>query len=152
VFGVATAVAAALCAAALGTALAYLAPAVRAVAVTRKGGADIAGIYAASNLSEVVVGEVCEAAPDSFRGSKRSGLLVVIPRSAVTTMLIGTNVRLSSAIQAEGVLLKKLAGKRDLDDAKARSSPRTRAACTAALPKSLLKVRNYSGPGINQGP
>jgi hypothetical protein len=152
VFGVATTVAAALFAAALGTALAYLAPAVRAVAVARNGASDIAGIYAASNPTEVIIGEVCQAKPHSFRGSKRSGVLVVVPRSDITTMLISTNRRLSSAIEAEGVLLKRLAVKRDLDGTKAPSSSRPRAACTAALPMSLRNVRNESVPGINQGP
>jgi hypothetical protein len=92
----------------IATALAALVPEVRAVAIARNDGTTIAGLLATANATEVVVGEVCQHGRAGYRGLKRSGILIVIPRTDVPTLLLTTNGTLDDAINRESVLLDHL--------------------------------------------
>jgi hypothetical protein len=152
VFGTVTAVAATLFAVAFGAAVAYLTPSARAVAIAWKGGPDIAGIYGASNATEVIIGEICEDERGGlWRGLKKTGVIVVIPRNEITRMLIGTNQKLDSAIGADDELLRDLQGRPRGPDPPKRSSASERR-CTGTLAERLLRLQRETGPGIVQGP
>lgn len=142
-FAVVTSTAAAAFATALATTLASVAPAVRAVAIALIAGPPLGGIYAAANATDVLVGEVCADRPRSPRGSKRSGLVIVVPRSSIKTMLVTTNGSLSDALTREPALLAAVNGKDVAIQDGCTTSP---------LPEDLLNLPHQGVPGVLQGP
>jgi hypothetical protein len=151
-FAILTAVGAALFVSAGGYAISYLAPTVRPVAVARSNGPPVVGIYAAANASEVEVGEVCQQQRGSNLGTGRSGALVVIPRSDVQEIVLGTNGSLADALAREPDLLRSLPGNYT-PQASAVTAPASNGArCTGAVAARLSNDRHNGVPGVVQGP
>jgi hypothetical protein len=142
------ALAASLFAVSSGYVLSYFLPSVRPVAVVLKSRPPIVGIYAAANKDEVIVGQVCAAAPNSARGNDATGTLIVLPRSDVAALAIGTNGSLSNAIGREMSLLRSLP---DASDPTPEHTPRIapgKPSCT-----SVATARMAQGePGLLLGP
>jgi hypothetical protein len=131
-----------------GYVLSHFLPSVRPVAVALKSGPTIAGIYAAANDQEVIIGQVCAASPGSPRGNGATGSLVVVPRRDVAALALGTNGDVSGAIERETDLLRLLPNARSLSaDAKPRITPGS-PSCT-----SMATARTAEGePGLLLGP
>jgi hypothetical protein len=108
IFATVTAIAAALVLSAWRYTLSRLSPVVRPVVVVRTTGSSIAGIYAAANSSEVEVGEVCQQSAGSNRGSGRSGIVLVIPRNDIRTMLVGSGGLLPDVLARERSLVSSV--------------------------------------------
>jgi hypothetical protein len=151
-FAILTTIGATLFVSAGGYAISYLAPTVRPVAVARTSGPPVVGIYAAANGSEVEVGEVCQQRRGSNGGSGRSGVLVVIPRSDVQEIVLGTNGSLADALAREHDLLRSLPGNSGARGSVVTASASNGARCTGAVAALLAKDRHNGVPGVVQGP
>ena len=136
----------------LGTTLASLAPAVRGVAVLRNDGSVVAGIYATANSSDVFVGEICEARGGALRGTKRSGALIVIPRSDIRTIFVSTTASLPGVLSRQSTLSEQL---RSTVRRKPQGQPTYSTSggqCTSELARTLDEQPLKGVPGVLQGP
>jgi hypothetical protein len=143
-----TSTAAAVFAATFAVVLASAAPAVRAVAVDRKQGPPVTGLYAGSNSDEVLVGHACQTPTASRRGSKLSGVVVRVPRDDISAVFVTTNGSVKDALDRQSALVEEAGG-----------TPPTRLGrCTDRLSDELERIghapetRHQGVPGILQGP
>ena len=143
-----TSTATAIFAAAFAVALASSAPAVRAVGIDRKQGPPVTGLYAASNSNEVLVGQACQTATESRRGSKLSGVLIRVPRDDINAVFVTTNGSVKDALDRQPALLDEVGG----------SARPKLTRCTDPLSDELERIGNapqtrHQGiPGVLQGP
>ena len=136
----------------LGTTLASLAPAVRGVAVLRNDGSVVAGIYGTSSSSDVFVGEVCQARRGALRGTKRSGAVIVVPRSDIRTIFISTTGSLPGVLSRQWALIEQL---RNAARSRREGQPiygPSGGVCTNELARMLDGQPLRGVPGVLQGP
>ena len=108
----------------------------------------MAGLYAASNSDEVLVGQACQARTGSRRGSKLSGVVIRVPRDDISDVFLTTNGSVNDALARQPALLERVGG----------GAGANLARCTDPLSKKLERIgqapdtRHQGVPGVLQGP